>query len=49
MTYKIKQETVVLIFDRNGKFYKYGFDIEASKSTAEMIRGSYKIVTDESN
>lgn len=47
MTYKIKHETIIVIFDRNGKFYQYGYDLEKSKGIAETIRGQYKVVSDE--
>lgn len=47
MANKIKHETVVIIFDRNGKFYKYGFDVEACESIAQKIKGSIKVVIDD--
>lgn len=44
---KIAKETVVLIFDRNGKFYKYGFDAVECGKIADQIKGSIKVVKDE--
>lgn len=44
MTNPIKRETVILIFDRNGKFYQIGFDLDRSQKTADLIRGSIKVV-----
>lgn len=44
MTNNIKRETVIIIFDRNGKFYQIGFDETRSKAIADTLRGSYKVV-----
>lgn len=47
MTNKTKRETVVIIFDRNGKFYKYGFDVDQCLEISQVIKGSIKVVSDE--
>lgn len=47
MAYKNKRETVVIVYDRNGKFYRYGFDVEKCQSAAEEIKGSIKVISDE--
>lgn len=47
MAYKIKRETVVIIYDRNGKFYRYGFDPEQCQIVADSIKGSIKVISDE--
>lgn len=44
MANSIKRETIILIFDRNGKFYQYGFHENLCAEIAKNIRGSYKVV-----
>lgn len=44
MINNIKRETVILIFDRNGKFYQFGFHEDRCALIAKNIRGSYRVV-----
>lgn len=39
-----KHEKVVLVFDRNGKFYKFGFDQELLEVIAKEIKGFVKVI-----
>lgn len=47
MTCKIKHETVVIIFDRNGKFYRYGFYPDQCQLIADSIKGFIRVVSDD--
>lgn len=42
-----KRETIILVYDRNGKFYQWFINIEAGINVADVIKGSYKVISDE--
>lgn len=47
MTNSIKRETIVLVYDRNGRFYKWFINIDTGINVANTIKGSYKVISDD--